>query len=240
MCLTRWVIWWADWAVHVLVLTSESASWEGDPPERLAELLDQLGCRVTEAHFDPESWVALAGSLPEVIVIDSDDDMGAARRAIEAVAGSALGEIPILLAVGVSRLATLDVSLGFADFVLRPFVPAEVYARLRQIDWKTSAYGSAERIRVGDLVIDLNGREVHVAARKVALTPQEFELLRFLADNVGRAIERDEILRKVWAYASSAATRTVDIHIRRLRAKLGSPWDKRIETVRHVGYKLRG
>lgn len=226
--------------MHVLVLACEPESDSG--AESLGEILDQLGCRVSVAPLQPESWPEGGAGLPgaDVIIIDSGDDMGAARRAREALADHAtLYDVPILLAVGVGRLASLDFSLGFADFVLRPFVPAELYARLRQIDWKTAAYGSAEAIRIGELVIDLAGREVTAAGRRVKLTPQEFELLRFLAENLGRALERDEILRKVWGYAAGAATRTVDIHIRRLRAKLGAPWDRQIETVRNVGYKLR-
>lgn len=224
--------------VHVLVLSCEPESARDSDSDAISDILDQLGCRVSERALEPESWGEISGA--DVIIVDSGDDMGAARRAREALAAHpVLADVPILLAVGVPRLASLDFSLGFADFVLRPWVPAELYARLRQIDWKTSAYGSDEEIRVGDLVIDLAGREVEVAGRRVSLTPQEFELLRFLAENLGRALERDEILRKVWGYSAGAATRTVDIHIRRLRAKLGTPWDRQIETVRNVGYKLR-
>ena len=228
--------------MHVLVLTCEPNSGRDPESEPLVDLLDQLGCRVTHRELDPVG--ALADPVGEtgfdVIIVDTADDMGAARRAIAAALETEeISEVPVLLAVGVPRLAALDFSVGFADFVLRPFVPAELYARLRQIDHRTAAYSDDESIVVGDLVIDLAAREVSAGGRDVKLTPQEFELLRFLAQNLGRALERDEILRKVWGYAAGAATRTVDIHIRRLRAKLGSPWDRRIETVRHVGYKLK-
>lgn len=222
--------------MHVLVLSHEPASQVPIDTGSLPSILDQLGCRVTE--MDVGGDLSAAAIEPDVIIVDTGDDMGAARRAREAISRSALADVPVLLAVGVPRLASIDFSLGFADFVLRPFVPPELYARLRQIDWKTSAFGSADAIKLGDLAIDLAGREVTVGARPVKLTPQEFELLRFLAENLGRALERDEILRKVWGYAGGP-TRTVDIHIRRLRAKLGPPWDQRIETVRNVGYKLR-
>ena len=139
--------------MHVLVLSSESASGgENRESEQLADLLDQLGCRVTSADLVPASWAEIAPK-PDVIIVDAGDDMGVARRACEALAANdGLADIPILLAVGVPRLAALDFSLGFADFVLRPFVPAEVYARLRQIDFRTSAYGSDELIKVGDLL----------------------------------------------------------------------------------------
>lgn len=223
---------------HVLPLGPGQTGGHADP-DSLASLLDQLGCRVSELSLVSDDWPDPL-PVPDILIVDAGDDMGAARRAIEAVSNDeTLGDVPILLAVSVPRLSSLDFALGFDDFVLRPFVPAEVHARLRHIDHRTSAFGSAEKIKLGDLSIDLSGREVHVGPRSVALTPQEFELLRFLAENLGRALEREELLRKVWGYSVNAATRTVDIHIRRLRAKLGPPWDSKIETVRHVGYKLR-
>jgi DNA-binding response OmpR family regulator len=233
------------------VFTCEPSSAADPESEPLVDLLDQLGCRVERRILalsgnptDPiEEGASLFGPLAgaaDVIIVDTGDDMGAARRAISRLrASDEISSTPILLAVGVPRLAALDFSVGFDDFVLRPFVPAELYARLRQIDHRHAAYESADAIVVGELVIDLAGREVSASGRDIKLTPQEFELLRFLAENLNRALERDEILRKVWGYAAGAATRTVDIHIRRLRAKLGAPWDRRIETVRHVGYKLK-
>ena len=230
--------------MHVLVLTSEppSGSLRESPEsdESLVDLLDQLGCRVSHGELDPTGVPAdpVAGGV-DVIILDTGDDIGAARRAIESLGRGEDAGAPVLLAVGVPRLATLDFSIGFDDFILRPFVPAELYARLRQIDHRNAAYESADEIVIGDLVIDLVGREVAVGGRDIKLTPQEFELLCFLGANINRALERDEILRKVWGYAAGAATRTVDIHIRRLRAKLGPPWDRRIETVRNIGYKLK-
>lgn len=227
--------------MHVLVLTCEPSSEARPESEPLVEVLDQLGCRVSHRGLDPAGIPAdPIEESPDVIIVDTADDMGAARRAIAGIHAAELtAEVPVLLAVGVPRLAALDFAVGFDDFVLRPFVPAELYARLRQIDHRNAAYQSDEAIVVGDLVIDLAAREVSAGGRDVKLTPQEFELLRFLAQNLNRALERDEILRKVWGYAAGAATRTVDIHIRRLRSKLGAPWDRRIETVRHVGYKLK-
>lgn len=227
--------------MHVLVLSCEPPSGsDPESEESLVDLLDQLGCRVSHSELDPAGSPADPIDSADVIIVDTGDDIGAARRAIEssrAVPG--LADTPVLLAVGVPRLAALDFAIAFDDFVLRPFVPAELYARLRMIDHRNAAYESADEIVVGDLRIDLVGREVAVGGREIKLTPQEFELLCFLGANLNRALERDEILRKVWGYAAGAATRTVDIHIRRLRAKLGSPWDRRIETVRNVGYKLK-
>jgi len=151
-----------------------------------------------------------------------------------------LGETPSLISVPLSKLSSLDFSIGFDDFILMPIVPAELYARLRQLDWQTASFGSDEIIKVGDLVIDIAGYEAHLHGRRLEFTHQEFELLRFLAQHRGRVFTRDQLLQKVWGYQYTGGTRTVDIHVRRVRAKLGSTAEGLIETVRNVGYKLRG
>jgi DNA-binding response OmpR family regulator len=119
-------------------------------------------------------------------------------------------------------------------------VPAELYARLRQLDWRFASFKSDEVIKVGDLTIDLAGYEAHLRDRKLELTHQEFELLKYLAQHRGKVWTREQLLSKVWGYRYFGGTRTVDIHVRRLRAKMGAPADQMIETVRNVGYKMRG
>ncbi|MBK9031612.1 MAG: response regulator transcription factor [Myxococcales bacterium] len=143
------------------------------------------------------------------------------------------------MAVPLARLPGLDLSAGFDDFVLTPLVPAELYARVRQLDWRAAAFGSDELVKLDDLVIDLAGHEARLAGRRLALTHQEFELLAFLAQHRGRAFTRDQLLERVWGYAYTGGTRTVDIHVRRVRAKLGPVAGGLIETVRNLGYKLR-
>jgi DNA-binding response OmpR family regulator len=125
------------------------------------------------------------------------------------------------------------------DFILMPLVPAELYARLRQLDWKTSTFGSEEVLKIEDLVIDVAGYEARLGGRRLELTHQEFELLRFLGQHRGRVFTRDQLLERVWGYQYAGGTRTVDIHVRRVRAKLGATAGGLIETVRNVGYKMR-
>jgi DNA-binding response OmpR family regulator len=145
---------------------------------------------------------------------------------------------PALIVIDVERLPSLD--FGAADdFVLWPIVPAELYARLRQLDWRLADFSSDQRIKVGDLIIDLEGYEAHVRDRRLELTHQEFELLKFLAQQRGKVFTREQLLQRVWGYRYYGGTRTVDIHVRRLRAKLGPGVDDLIETVRNVGYKMR-
>ncbi len=151
-----------------------------------------------------------------------------------------LTETPTLVAVSMQRLAGLDFSIGFSDFILKPVVPAELYTRLRQLDWRSATFGSDDLIKVDDLVIDVGGYEARVRGRKLDLTHQEFELLRFLAQNRGKVFTREQLLSKVWGYRYYGGSRTVDIHVRRVRAKLGAVAGGLVETVRNVGYKMRG
>ena len=95
--------------------------------------------------------------------------------------GSSAG---FLIAVTLPRLVALDFSVGFSDFVLMPIVPAELYARMRQVDWRTATFGSEEVLKIDDLVIDIAGYEVRIGGRRIELTHQEFELLRFLAQRL--------------------------------------------------------
>ncbi|MCL4225674.1 MAG: response regulator transcription factor [Myxococcales bacterium] len=163
-----------------------------------------------------------------------------AQRAIRKLrGGGVLADTPVLLALTLPRLPALDFSTGFDDFVLLPLVPAELYARVRQLDWKTATFGSEEVLKIDDLVIDIAGHEASIGGRRLALTHQEFELLRFLAQHRGRVFTRDQLLERVWGYSYGGGTRTVDIHVRRVRAKMGAVAGGLIETVRNVGYKLR-
>lgn len=210
-------------------------------PDSVAAALRDLGSGLELSGYDLRELAGAEERLPPtLVVIDAGDDLELARWCRGNLAGiPRLASLPTLLAVEVSRLGALDFAAGFDDFILLPIVPAELYARLRQLDWRTAAFGSDEVIKVGDLVIDIAAYEVTLRGRRLDFTHQEFELLRYLASNRGRVYSREQLLQKVWGYRPGSATRTVDIHIRRLRAKLGDRAGL-IETVRNVGYKLRG
>ena len=227
--------------MRVLVVCSEPESAPTDADSAAAVLVD-LGCRVTLCRFDLGDLDEEESDQkpPALLVMDAGDELGRAsqcRRKLDQI--PSLSEIPTLLVVTVPRLPALDFSSGFDDFLLRPIVPAELYARLRQLDWRTSAFGSDEVIKIGDLHIDVSGYEVFLGGRRLDFTHQEFELLRFLAQHRGRVFTRDQLLQKVWGYQYAGGTRTVDIHVRRLRAKMGPVTGALIATVRHVGYKMR-
>jgi DNA-binding response OmpR family regulator len=211
-------------------------------PGSVATLLTELGGRVSTARFDLFGLDEneLIARPPVAVVVEAGVDIARAQKTIRKVRdGGPLLEVPIQLAVTVAKLSALDFSIGFDDFVLMPIVPAELYARLRQLDWKSATFGSDEVIKIDDLVIDIAGYEARIAGRRVDLTHQEFELLRFLAQHRGRVFTRQALLERAWGYQYAGGTRTVDIHVRRVRSKLGTVGEL-IETVRNVGYKLRG
>jgi DNA-binding response OmpR family regulator len=225
--------------VRVVVISAEP---ELDEPGSVATLLTELGCRASLGRFDLGGLdlEEVADKPPTVVIVEAGDDVPRANKTIKRLRDEGpLVEVPILIAVSVARLPALDFSIGFDDFVLMPIVPAELYARMRQLDWRTATFGSDETIKIDELVIDIAGYEVRLGGRRIELTHQEFELLRFLAQHRGRVFTREALLERAWGYRYAGGTRTVDIHVRRVRAKLGET-GALIETVRNVGYKMRG
>jgi DNA-binding response OmpR family regulator len=175
---------------------------------------------------------------PRAIVIEAEDRPDLAAAALRSIRRQEGFEgVGALIALTTAQLSRLDPSAGFDDFVLMPFVPAELYARIRTLEWKRSEFATEERLKVGEIVVDKAAREVVAQGRTVVLTAKEFALLAFLCERRGRALSRDQLLAKVWGSRYEGGPRTVDIHVRRLRAKLGDALP--LETLRGAGYKLR-
>jgi DNA-binding response OmpR family regulator len=212
-------------------------------PDGPAGALRDLGAAVIRVGFDLEEIDedALARKKPHVLIIDAADRLPSGYAVLKRLrALPALETVPTMLVVTTDHLPALDFSAGAADdFVLRPIVPAELYARVRQLDWRLSAFAGEELLKAGTLTIDLAGYEAQLRGRPLVLTHQEFELLKFLAQNRGKVFTREQLLRRVWGYRYDGGSRTVDIHVRRLRAKLGRPEEDLIQTVRNVGYKMK-
>ena len=216
----------------------------GDALERTdggAATLRDLGCRVRAADLwdELDTVIEREKAPPAAILIEALDMVDAGKAALVRVrAVTALRDVPCILAVTVPALQRLNTGDGFDDFVLVPYVPAELYVRVRRAEWKTSDFEDQERIKIGGLCLDLAAHEVTIDGRPIVLTHQEFALLRFLAEHRGRVFEREQLLSRAWGVDYYGGSRTVDIHIRRLRSKLGHAGDA-IETVRGVGYKMR-
>ncbi|MDV2990074.1 MAG: response regulator transcription factor [Dehalogenimonas sp.] len=137
------------------------------------------------------------------------------------------------------RLAELADETAALDFVLKPFDIDELLARIRRVAIKADAAPSTEVISAGDLTIDTARCEVTLAGKSVDLTFREYELLKFLASNRGRVFSREILLNKVWGFDYFGGDRTVDVHIRRLRAKIEEYGQVYVETVRNIGYRFK-
>ena len=147
-------------------------------------------------------------------------------------------ELVLLTAEG--GLIALSADWAVDDIVLDTAGPAELDARLRlAIDRRArSADSTPERVHIGDLSIDETTYSARLEGRTLDLTYKEFELLKFLAQHPGRVFSRSHLVQEVWGYDYFGGTRTVDVHVRRLRAKLGAEHEAMIGTVRNVGYKF--
>ena len=205
-----------------------------------AQVLGELGCRVRKADlWDRLDAPEIVEDPPTAVLVEAIDEVDAGRAALMRLRGiSALVDVPVLLAVTVNAIQSIKPSDAFDDVVLVPYVPVELYVRIRRAEWGRSEFESQERIKVGRVLLDIAAHEVEVDGRPVQLTQQEFALLRFLASNRGRVFSRQQLLERVWGVSYYGGSRTVDIHVRRLRMKLGKD-ALPIETVRGVGYKMK-
>ena len=150
------------------------------------------------------------------------------------------GHGPAVIAlIDPERPASFDPALGLDDFVVTTASPAELALRIRQALWRRTGVDARNVLRCGDLEMDLANYTVQVAGQPVDLTYKEYELLRFLAANADRVLNRETLLNKVWGYDFYGGARTVDVHIRRLRSKIEDRHHTFIETVRNVGYRFR-
>jgi DNA-binding response OmpR family regulator len=208
------------------------------PPE-LARCLD-LGGYAWKAVADadalkspeaPETW---SGA---VVVADSDTE-GAWALCRELRQGDVPIE-PLLVLVSGMQLDELEIRNElFDDFVITPFHPRELETRLKHLLWRTGRGTRPEVVSYGPIELNLETYQAAVEARPLDLTYMEYELLRFLTSNPGRVFTRETLLNRVWGYEYYGGARTVDVHVRRLRAKLGEEHSNLIQTVRSVGYKL--
>lgn len=176
---------------------------------------------------------------PDLILIDATADTAMAEAATRDLALAwEIGLPPIIVVVDEESVARFRFEAGADDFILMEASVGEISARLALAARRTGAGDEAGVLKVGDLTVNPDNYQVYVRGRPLDLTYKEFELLRFLAQRPGRVCDRDLLLREVWGYDYYGGTRTVDVHIRRLRAKLGVEHETLIETIRNVGYRL--
>ena len=175
---------------------------------------------------------------PRALLFEALDRPDLAVAALRAVRKEPyFDNVGAIVAVTVGQVARVEPSSGFDDLVLHPYVPEELYARIRMLEWRRSEFATDERHKVGGVVVDKAAHEVTVNGRPVALTAKEFALLAYLCERRGKVLSRDHLLARVWGNRYDGGPRTVDIHVRRLRAKLGDALP--LDTLRGSGYKLR-
>ena len=197
-----------------------------EPPTELA-LLSHAVSRVGSA-----AQALLEADSTDVIVVDGRSDLAGARSACTTL-GQAV-DTPILLIVAVTGLAVLSPEWGFSDFVAEGSEPAELDARIRILARTNS---DPDVLTAGPIRVDGAAYSASVDGEPLDLTYTEFELLRYLMQHPGRVLTRETLVSQVWGYDYYGGTRTVDVHVRRLRAKLGQ-FDHYIGTVRNVGYRF--
>jgi two-component system alkaline phosphatase synthesis response regulator PhoP len=146
---------------------------------------------------------------------------------------------PLLLVLDAARLAELELREDlFDDFALSPMRGDELEARLKHLFWRTGRGLRPDLVEHGPLVLNLETYQATLPGRPLDLTYMEYELLRFLATHPGKVFTRETLLSRVWGYEYYGGARTVDVHVRRLRAKLGEEHAHLIQTVRSVGYRF--
>ncbi|PIQ83592.1 MAG: hypothetical protein COV75_06485 [Candidatus Omnitrophica bacterium CG11_big_fil_rev_8_21_14_0_20_63_9] len=149
-----------------------------------------------------------------------------------------LKELPLVLLVTEAHLGRIDFGWGVDDYLTLPVSPKRLAERLHFLMWKLHRVASKNGFSQAGLTIDFERYEVHVGGALVDLTYKEFELLKFLALHPGKVFTREVLLDKVWGYDYYGGTRTVDVHVRRLRSKIEAGGCAYIETIRNVGYKF--
>ncbi|NLT29957.1 MAG: response regulator transcription factor [Propionibacterium sp.] len=201
-----------------------------------ADVLPSLGLLGHQTRMLPREAGALVGAPPaDVLVIDGRNDLASVRNLCRLL-NSTGKEAPVLLVVTEGGLTAVSADWGIDDVVLADAGPAEVDARLRLL--VATEEKTPDVLTSSGITIDEAAYVAKVDGRPLDLTYTEFELLKFLVQNPGRVFSREQLLSDVWGYDYYGGTRTVDVHVRRLRAKLGTEYESVIGTVRNVGYRL--
>ncbi|WP_022873782.1 winged helix-turn-helix transcriptional regulator [Nesterenkonia alba] len=205
-----------------------------DAPDDVLPSLELLNHRLRAFPADASSIVR--APQVDVTLVDARQDLAHARSLCQLVKSSVLS--PVIAIVTEAGLPTLNDAWQADDFILSDASPGEVDARIRMAAVEAEDIPSTGEIRAGAIVIDETTYMATIHGKLLNLTYKEFELLKHLALNPGQVFTRDRLLHEVWGYDYFGGTRTVDVHIRRLRSKLGPEYESLISTVRNVGYRL--
>ncbi|MGH3928711.1 MAG: winged helix-turn-helix transcriptional regulator [Pseudonocardiaceae bacterium] len=218
--------------MELLLLTADPA------PSSVLPALSLLAHGVRTAV--PEVAALLDAGPYDAVLIDARSDLAGSRSLCRLLGSTGL-DVPVVVVISEGGLVALSADWGSDEILLPSAGPAEVDARLRLLVARRVAEPGAGRsgtLVLGELVIDEATYTARLRGRPLDLTYKEFELLKYLAQHAGRVFTRAQLLQEVWGYDFFGGTRTVDVHVRRLRAKLGPEHEQLIGTVRNVGYKF--
>ena len=205
------------------------------PNEEVLPSLALLSHQVKVIPAEPAQLVSAPHS--DIVMVDARTDLASAKGLCKILQATGLSS-PLLLVITEGGLAAVSPDWGVSDVILDTAGPAEVDARIRLALGRNDKEAPSEaRISASGIVIDEASYSVKVHDKPLDLTYKEFELLRFLATHPSRVFTREQLLSEVWGYDYFGGTRTVDVHVRRLRAKLGD-MEQVIGTVRNVGYRF--
>ncbi len=215
---------------------------EPDIRELVVHHLKREGYQVSAAASGEEALRQVQAAPPDLVLLDlmmpAMDGLEVCRRLRQDPATARL-PIVMLTAKGDEVDRVLGLEIGADDYVVKPFSPKELLARVRAVLRRSRPAPGSAPTTLGALTIDPGIHTVSVGGKALALTPKEFDLLRALVEARGRVLSREFLLDRVWGYsrASEIESRTVDVHVRRLRVKLGLE-GRRVLTVKSVGYRL--
>ncbi len=204
--------------------------------------LERDGFRCVTAATGDEALAAVGTQPPDLVILDlmlpGTSGLEVCRR-LRADPRSATMPIIMVTAKSDEVERVVGLEMGADDYVVKPFSPKELVARVHAVMRRAQPRAAPTRLTAGAIVLDVDRHEVEVDGERVTLTPREFALLRTLLESAGRVLSREQLLVKAWghAHADEIESRTVDVHVRRLRAKLGRE-ERRIVTVKGVGYQL--
>ena len=208
-----------------------------------ADVLPALGLLQHDVRILPaEASVLVDAPITDCIIIDARRELPTVKSFTKLITTTGVST-PLIVITTEGGLSAINADWGITDVILDTAGPAEVDARIRIVIGKDAIEQlaknpSLKEIRSGDVVIDEDSYTAKIKGRTLDLTFKEFELLKYLAQHPGRVFSRSQLLQEIWGYDYFGGTRTVDVHIRRLRSKLGPEFESVIDTVRNVGYRF--
>ena len=220
---------------HLLLLTNASGA--------SADVMPALGLLQHDVKILPiEASVLVEPPAVDCLLIDARRDLPATKSFTKLITSTGV-DVPIMVITTEGGLSAINADWGIDDVILDTAGPAEVDARIRIVIGQSAiaqlaSNPSSGEIRSGEVIIDESSYTAKIKGRVLDLTFKEFELLKYLAQHPGRVFTRYQLLQEIWGYDYFGGTRTVDVHIRRLRSKLGPEFEAIIGTVRNVGYRF--